>query len=265
MYAFATLHRLTYIHNMSKSEILNIDILHEDKDFVVINKPAGIMVHSDGKSTGPFITDWIKNTFPKAVGIGEPARDEEGNDIDRSGIVHRLDRDTSGALIIAKTKKGFEFFKKHFQERDIKKKYLALVWGAMKDDFGTITKPIGRSSGDFRKWIAGRGTRGELREAETYWTLNKIYELDNGEKVSLISVEPKTGRTHQIRVHMLSIQRPVVGDMLYAPNKPYLAGFNRMALHASELNFEDLKGKLIKVSAPLPQDFEDLLKKLTGN
>ncbi len=217
------------------------------------------MVHSDGRDPGPFLTDWILAHYPDAVSVGEPARGLDGHPIARPGIVHRLDRETSGALIVAKTAAGHAHLKRQFQDRTVAKKYLAFVWGDMQEEFGTITRSIGRSGSDFRKWSAQRGARGEMRDAETYWSLigNGEALTDTGrERFALVEVEPKTGRTHQIRVHMLAIHHPVVGDVLYAPKRPMALGFERTALHARAVTFETCAGKKVHVEAPLPDDFQ---------
>ncbi|MEK7646298.1 MAG: RluA family pseudouridine synthase [Patescibacteria group bacterium] len=256
---------------MSNKDILPIEILYQDAHCAVINKPAHLMVHGDGKATGPFLTDWILVNFPESKGVGETARSIEGDDIERSGIVHRLDRETSGALIVAKTKEGYDSLKAQFQDRTILKKYLALVWGEVQEEFGTINRPIGRSGSDFRKWSAQRGTRGETREAETYWTrlwTGTYHDIpadvspDLGKRFSLIEAEPKTGRTHQIRVHLTAVNHPVVGDSLYAPKRPYLFGFERLALHSHVVSFTALDGERITVTAPLPEDMSGALKEL---
>lgn len=249
---------------MSNEFPYKIDILYEDADCAVVNKPAGLMVHSDGRSSGPFLTDWVAMKYPEAVGVGEPSRDLEGQDIARPGIVHRLDRDTSGAMVIARTAKGYDSLKEQFQERTTTKKYLAFVWGELKEEFGTINRPIGRSGSDFRRKSAQRGTRGETREAETYWTrlwtgsaLTKFEEgAERVEKFTLLEAEPKTGRTHQIRVHFQATHHPVVSDPLYAPKKPQALSFERTALHAQSIEFKSLEGKQISVTAPLPEDFK---------
>lgn len=238
---------------------LNIEILYEDKDCLVVNKPAGLMVHSDGRTEGPFLSDWVLENYPKTKNVGEPARGVDGSPIARPGIVHRLDRETSGALIIAKTKEGHAHLKKQFQDRTMTKKYLAFSWGEMLEEFGTISRPIGRNNSDFRKWSAQRGARGEMRDAETYWTRikNGVQEIEGRmEKFTLLEVEPKTGRTHQIRVHLLAVHHPVVGDTLYAPKRPMALGFERTALHARSIEFTTVGGARIKIEAPLPKDFE---------
>jgi len=256
----------------------------------VVNKPAGLMVHSDGKNNGPFLADWVLEKYPKAKNVGDPMNDSEGNPMNRAGIVHRLDRETSGAIIIAKTAAGHASLKQQFKDRLITKKYLAFVWGEMKEEFGTIDRPIGRSSSDFRKWSAYPTARGDIRESQTYWTriANVKCKNQNGklgdsnvgqsanrtigegnigsqgeilEKFALVEVEPKTGRTHQIRVHFSAINHPVVGDSLYAPKMPMVLGFRRLALHSYSIGFVDLKGKKVLVVAPLPADFKKAVKK----
>ena len=253
---------------MSNKDSEKIDILYEDNDCLVIDKPAGLMVHSDGRAKGPFLTDWIVEHFPDTINVGDPMTATDGTPVNRAGIVHRLDRETSGVLIIAKTKEGHANLKKQFQDRLVTKKYLTFVWGEVKEEFGTINRPIGRSSTDFRRYSAQRGAKGNMREAETYWTkiadvkwkdknLKNIDENNNEkeDKFSFIEVEPKTGRTHQIRVHFNAVNHPVVGDTLYAPKRPMALGFLRLALHSRSVEFKTLVGKTIKIEAPLPDDF----------
>lgn len=242
-------------------------ILYEDKNLLIVNKPAGLVVHSDGKTDEPTLCDWIISKYPKIKGIGEPSRTPEGVLVDRPGIVHRLDRETSGVLVIAKTQPAFEFLKKAFQGRDVKKTYNAFVWGIVKDDKGTIDRPIGRSKTDFRKWSAERFARGELRPAITDYKvlarkdLGKMFGKEGNipGSVSIIEAYPKTGRTHQIRVHFKAINHPVVADNLYAPNHPQILGFKRLALHARYISFTGPDGKHIEAEAPLPKDFKNAL------
>ncbi len=232
----------------------SITILYEDSDCAVVNKPAGLMVHPDGRNKGPFLTDWITTKFPDAVLADEPLKAPDGSLTRRPGIVHRLDRDTSGALVVAKTSAGFKSLKDQFRDKTIDKKYLAFVWGEIKEEFGTIRRPIGRNGSDFRRWSAQPGARGEIREAETYWTRLWTGKAET-EKFSLIQAEPRTGRTHQIRVHLLAIHHPIVCDYLYAPKHPAALGFKRLALHSRSIGFETLAGKRLEISAPLPEDF----------
>jgi len=255
---------------------MKINILYEDKDILIIDKPSGIAVHpaaekghnkaeSDKKKKEKFITDWILKNYPKLKGVGEPVTfgDQE---IGRPGIVHRLDKDTSGVLVIVKNKKAFAYFKKQFMDRTIKKTYLAIVSGWLKNDHGTINKPIGRSPSDFRRRLAGRGARGELREAITEYKVLKrfttpVARFENSSiKFTYLEIYPKTGRTHQIRVHMKFLNHPVVCDPLYNPSGSCPLGLSRLALHAKSIEFKDLKGKLIKVESPLPKDIERVIK-----
>jgi len=254
-----------------KTKLPKIDILYEDTHIIAIDKPAGLMVHPDGRSEGPFLTDWLVKKYPRIKNVGESMLTPAGEQIIRPGIVHRLDRETSGVMLVAKTAKGHACLKAQFKARTITKKYLAFVWGEFTEDFGTINRPIGRSGSDFRKWSAQRGTRGIPRKAETYWTRLKTfrasvkYDVASGEqeagtvrdeKFTLLEAEPKTGRTHQIRVHFLAIHHPVVGDMLYAENRPYALGFERTALHAKHIEFDNVAGERIKLDGPLPADFK---------
>jgi 23S rRNA pseudouridine1911/1915/1917 synthase len=169
--------------------------------------------------------------------------------------VHRIDRETSGALILAKTQESFLSLKSQFQERDIAKEYHTFVYGAMPKKEDTINRPIGRSRNNFRQWSAQRGARGTLREAVTHYTV-----LIPGKEVSFVKAEPQTGRTHQIRVHFKAINHPVVCDSLYAPKQKALLGFSRLALHARSIEFKDLDGKSHQIIAPYPEDFETALK-----
>ena len=226
---------------------MNIEILYEDADILVINKPAGLIVHPDGRTKEDSVSGWFAEKYPESRDVGEKL-----GDIERPGIVHRIDRETSGVLILAKTKEGHAHLKKQFQDREIEKTYHLFVYGEIKDDKGTIDMPIGRSAGDFRKWSAGRGARGEKREAVTFFeVIKRSPELG----VTFVEAKPKTGRTHQIRVHFQALQRPVVADPLYAVGKPKLLGFERLALHAREVTFRNLGGEEVTVEAPYPEDF----------
>src|SRR3990167_5701413 len=126
-----------------------MDILYEDSDILVINKPAGLVVHSDGRTKEPSVSEWFVEKYPESKDVGEKM-----GEIERPGVVHRIDRETSGALILAKTKEGHAFLKEQFQNREIEKVYHAFVYGNLKDDRGTINLPIGKSASDFRKWSA---------------------------------------------------------------------------------------------------------------
>jgi 23S rRNA pseudouridine1911/1915/1917 synthase len=237
------------------SLLKDVSVIFEDDAILAINKPAGLSVHPDGRTEGETFVDWILLNRPLMKGVGEPLTLSSGAVIDRPGIVHRLDRETSGILILAKTEQVFTFFKRAFQNRKLRKEYHAFVYGDLPKEFGTIDRPIGRSRTDFRRWSAEPKSRGELREAETYYEV-----LGRGSDVTFVKVLPKTGRTHQIRVHFKAIDHPVVADTLYAPKRPKLLGFERLALHARSLEFTHPAGNLLVLEAPYPPDFTHALE-----
>jgi 23S rRNA pseudouridine1911/1915/1917 synthase len=277
---------------------MDIKILYEDEFILALDKPSGLLVHGDGRSKDPTLVDWLNENYPALKEVGEEQVLQNGEKIKRPGIVHRLDKDTSGVIIIAKTKEAFDFLKEQFQNRKVEKIYNAVVWGNFLPDpstllgtgkmEGVIDKPIGRSASDFRKWSAEYGAKGELREAVTEYkviaqgphpTLSLIKEREDKqtEGLAYLEVRPKTGRTHQIRVHLKSISHPVVGDRLYGlknnpPNPPYTKGgveetkqnSSRLMLHALSVSLQLPNGSHIKIESELPKEFEEaknLLKK----
>jgi len=227
-----------------------IEILYEDDVLLVVSKPSGLAVHEDGHTDAAVLTDWVRCERPALVGVGEAMRLQNGTMIDRPGIVHRLDRDTSGVLVLAKTQEAFLHLKRQFQGRDIEKHYRAFVWGELITPSGTIDKPIGRSRKDFRLWTSGPTAGGRMRAATTRYTV-----LARAQGFSYLDLEPKTGRTHQIRVHMKDIGHPVVCDTRYAPDKSCALGFTRLALHAEGLAIQHPNGTRMVFEAPLPEDF----------
>jgi 23S rRNA pseudouridine1911/1915/1917 synthase len=232
----------------------DIKIIYENDDMIVVNKPSGIMVHGDGKSGNSTIVDWFLARTPLARGVGEPGLTQDGIPLERSGVVHRLDRETSGTLVLAKTQEAFLYLKAQFHDRKIRKEYRAFVYGNMKEKWGTVNRPIGRSAKDFRLRSAERGARGTLREATTDWEL-----IGQSKTHAYLKILPKTGRTHQIRVHMKAIGHPVVCDSLYAPKETKEKdnlGFDRLALHAYSLRLVNPRGEDQTFIAPFQQDFE---------
>ncbi|HEY4517469.1 MAG TPA: RluA family pseudouridine synthase [Candidatus Paceibacterota bacterium] len=226
-------------------------VIFEDNDVLAVNKPSGLMVHSDGKTSEPTLVDWVLEQYPELAEVGEPGKLSDGREIARPGIVHRLDRDTSGIMVVAKNQKAFEFLKSEFKNRRIKKIYNAFVYGALPEKEGTIALPIGKSRKDFPRWSAEKDARGTLREAVTDYRV-----LLEKPEASFVEVSPKTGRTHQIRVHFKALRHPIICDDLYAPNRSPLLGFKRLALHALSLELTLPSGARIKLETPLPQDFE---------
>lgn len=230
-------------------------ILFENDDVVAINKPAGLMVHSDGRTKDSTLSDWVLAHYPQTEDVGEPIKLSDGSEIKKHGIVHRLDRETSGVMLVAKNQETFLSLKQQFQERSVKKVYRAIVHGTFKSERGTVDKQIGKSRGDFRQWATGKGARGVMRDAVTEYKV-----LSSADGFSYIEVFPKTGRTHQIRVHMKALDRPIVCDRLYAPGKDCALDLARIALHALSIGFTLRDGAHMRVEAPPPEDFARALR-----
>lgn len=215
------------------TELKEPTVLYEDEDIIVVYKPSGMIVYPDGIHEYPALDAWLAQKYG------------EGNFY----FVHRLDRETSGVLVLARSEKVHEFLKEQFQEREVQKVYRAFVHGVIKDERGIIDKPIGNARG-------GKGPRsvkkphGTLREAVTAYRV-----IARSKDATYVEVFPKTGRTHQIRVHFASIQRPILCDQLYGPNRPHILGFDRLALHAYSLTIQHPSGKPMTFTAPLPEEF----------
>lgn len=242
----------------------DINVLFENDDLLVVNKPAGLMTHEDGFSDASTVVDWLLARVPEAKGVGEEGFGTKGDTLERSGVVHRLDTDTSGVLVLAKTQDAFTHLKRQFHDRLVRKEYRAFVYGNMKEKWGTVDRPIGRSASDFRRRSAQRGAKGTLREATTDWEClkNGIYE---DEKFAELALIPKTGRTHQIRVHLKAVDHPIVCDSLYAGSKREQSNNLRLtslALHAYRLDVELPDGTKQRFEAPLPQAFVDASARL---
>lgn len=235
-------------------------IIHEDESVIVINKPAGLTVHPDGKADFATLAEMILKERPEMKDVGEPITLDDGGVILRPGIVHRLDRDTSGAMVLAKTVESYKALKQQFHDHTVKKHYRAIVMGTFRNPRGIIKEPIGRSNQDIRKWAAGVHARGEKKDAVTRYMVRSSAKLtiNDGEHISVSDVDiyPETGRTHQIRVHMQYIQHPIIGDMLYASYVPELLNMKRQALHAEDITFvHPATNKSVRFIAPLPSDY----------
>ena len=234
---------------------MELPILYEDNDMVAVNKPSGVMTHADGRSKEVTAADWFAAKYPESSMVGETQRLQDGTELLRPGVVHRLDRETSGVLLFAKTKEAHAHLKEVFQTRQAEKNYCAFVYGVPKEEKGTVEFSIGRSRKDFRLRSAQPKAKGLLREALTHYKV-----LTSTDTHSFLKVVPKTGRTHQIRVHLKAIHHPVVCDPLYAPNHACDLGFSRLALHAYSLTIPTLEGKEVTITAELPLEFKEALK-----
>lgn len=228
---------------------MTLSVIYEDDDFVAINKPAGLTVHKtsadDPQTT---LADVAVQQWPQMQGVGE--------DLLRPGIVHRLDRDTSGVMLLAKTQAAFDYLKELFKGRDIHKTYLALVYGAPKEPSGTIDLPVGRIGA--KTTTQTKGTRDLVeRSAVTDYRTSRRFE-----SYTLLECMPRTGRTHQIRAHLKAINVPIVGDPLYSPGKPTL-GLDRLFLHAWKLELTAPSGIALRLEADLPLELQAVLDSLT--
>jgi 23S rRNA pseudouridine1911/1915/1917 synthase len=248
-------------HDATVHNLLKNALLYEDDDVVVVNKPIEVAVHGDGRRAEYTVADWFVSHVPSASDVGETQKSVSGAVINRAGVVHRLDRATSGVLLLTKHQASFAHCKQQFQEHLVKKEYRAFVYGRMNDVWGTIDRPIGRHARDFRKRSAERGAKGTQRAATTHWESLATGACD-GYPISYLKLRPTTGRMHQLRVHLKAIGRPIVGDELYAGGKlrsaPSLP-LNRMALHAHTLTVVLPKNGQQTFTAPLPDNFSAVL------
>jgi len=227
-------------------------VIAETDEILVLDKPAGLIVHSDGRTEEPSVAGWILQNYPVLESVGGPWISPQGERILLPGIVHWLDRTTSGIMVVAKTNAMYAYLKSEFKERRVEKIYRAYVYGRMESEEGRVTAEIKRSSEPPRRWYARACEETNKRAAITGWRLLKQLE-----EAAYIEVHPLTGRTHQIRVHLVSIGHPIVSDHLYAPDRALLLGFTRPALHAASISLT-LDGKRETFQAPLPPDFRSV-------
>lgn len=231
-------------------------VLSETDEILVFDKPAGLIVHSDGRTQEPSVAAWLLEHYPALAEVGEPWISPQGERVLTAGLVHRLDRTTSGVLIAAKTPEMYAYLKGEFKARRVEKVYRAYVYGHMEEREGRIVAEIMRSSEAPRRWYARATDERDIRAAITEWRLlEKLTDPATQEAVSYIELSPKTGRTHQLRVHLASIGHPIIADHLYAALRTTLFGFARPALHAHSIAFTLPDGTHTTFVAPLPTDF----------
>lgn len=222
-----------------------IDILYEDKDIIVVNKPKGMVVHpANGNPDGTVVNAIMNLCGDSLSGIGGKIR---------PGIIHRLDKDTSGVLIVAKNDNAHVNISNQIKNRETKKYYIALVRGVIKENEATINMPIGRSKKDRKKMAVTK----DGKEAITHFRVIKRYD-----NYTLLEIKIDTGRTHQIRVHLAEIGHPVVGDYIYSNGKnPF--GVEGQMLHAKQIEFKHPStGEQMKIEAPVPDYFNEIIEKL---
>lgn len=250
-----------------RPEALPLEILFEDDDCVVLNKAPGITVHPAGARSSGTLVNALLHHCPGLEGIGGERR---------PGIVHRLDKDTSGAIIIAKNAMAMQRLATQFKERSVSKEYLALVWGKMESQAGIIDRPIGRHRSD-RKRMSSVRFSSRSRDAVTEWRVADVFPLSDAGRadrwVSLLKLKPLTGRTHQIRVHLADMGHPLVGDRIYGHKRKMalpsglmpaiVVDFPRQALHAEKLSINHPRtGERMAFFAPLTHDICGLLRQL---
>jgi len=241
------------IEEVIENTEMELEIIYQDDDLVVVNKPSGLTVHPTDVEKENTLVNALVVKFPEIRNINDGSQDSWM----RPGIVHRLDKDTSGAIAVARNQKTFDELKRKFADREMEKNYVALVYGHLEKESGVIDAPIARSASFKKQKIARGKMKGTARGAVTEYKLLKRYE-----DYDLVEAYPKTGRMHQIRVHLSSIGNPVVGDEKYKRKDLSIpVGVERHFLHAQKLKFE-LFGKNYNFDAPLPKDFQDFINTL---
>lgn len=239
-----------------------IKILFEDDDILVLDKPSGITVNRSDTTKGEeTVQDWIEKS-QMANGKWQMDEDKESDFYKRAGIVHRIDKETSGILLVAKTLQAFENLQKQFKERTIKKTYLAFCHGKIVPETGEINVPVGRLPWNRKKF----GVLAGGREAVTKYKVLSIKYLISGKKeepMSLLELYPETGRTHQIRVHLKYFNHPIFADFLYAGRKTSRQDrkvLNRVFLHAHKISFtHPVTNKQISLDSPLPEELSKII------
>ena len=232
-----------------KAQDIPLDIIYEDNDIIVVNKQKGLVVHpASGNPDGTLVNAIMAHAKGSLSGIGGELR---------PGIVHRIDKDTSGLLIIAKNDKAHINMSEQIKKHEVKKTYIALVRGTISENEATINMPIGRSQKDRKKMAVDKNGK----EAVTHFKVLNRFTTSNA-SYTLLEVKIDTGRTHQIRVHMAEIGHPVIGDMVYSNGKNEF-NIKGQCLHAQKLEFKHpITGKQMQLEAPLPEYFEKIVIKL---
>jgi len=230
---------------------IKLNILFENEDFLVINKPAGLVVHPIKSLEEKTLVTLLLKHCPNIKNVGDPS----ANNL-RPGIVHRLDKDVSGLLIIPKTQSAFNYFKNEFQNHQIIKEYFALVHGQPKKEKDIISLALARDARG-KITLAKSADLGNIKESWTEYEVIKKFK-----DFTLLKIKIKTGRTHQIRIHLKSIGHPIAGDQLHKIKRQKKVELNRIFLHAFHLNFTDLKGQTHDFKIDLPIELKNFLNVL---
>ncbi len=224
---------------------MNIPVIFEDDTILVINKPSGLVVHPYDFSTEETLLDFLHTHSPVMFSIENTIKLQDGRIITLGGIVHKLDRETSGVMVVAKKEEAFKELREQFINHRVEKVYVAMVEGAVEQDVFTIDAPLGRNKKEYKQKVNPENPRGELREAVT-----DVRVLARHDTTTLVELKPKTGRTHQLRAHMAYIGHPIVGDIAYGST----VKDSRIMLHAKSLNCI-LQGKQKTFEAVPPEIF----------
>ncbi|MAF13788.1 MAG: RNA pseudouridine synthase [Parcubacteria group bacterium] len=245
---------------ITEKEKIKIDpkIIFENNDFLIIDKPIGILVHpTDAGETGTLV-DWLYQKYPELETVGEYQN--------RGGIIHRLDKDVSGVMMVAKNDQAYYHLKNQFKEREVKKLYLALVYGRANDDPGEINLPIGRNKDG--QFVAHPRQGKEKFLANDRVAKTKYKVLEYIKDYTLLEIQILTGRTHQIRIHLSAVGHPILGDQVYKPRKKFLHFLSRrikvvnpgrIFLHSHKLGFNDLNNNWVEFESALPKTLTDFL------
>lgn len=228
---------------------IDLTIVYEDDDVIVVNKQSGLIMHPNVPDETKTLANALLANYPELEGIGEG--------IDRPGIVHRLDKEASGLLVVARKKNAYDNLKAQFQKHSILKEYAVLVYGGPVDETGTITFPIARLKGSGRMAAKPEGTA-DARPAITHFTVDERFA-----NATLLTIRTETGRTHQIRVHLKALDMPIAGDTLYMKRQTKTLPTARLFLHAKTLEFtHPTSGKRMRFTSVMPEVMEDTLAKL---
>ncbi len=233
-------------------------IIFEDNDFLVLDKPTGLLVHPTKKGETDTLVNWLIKKYPNLKGVGEEKY--------REGIIHRLDRDVSGIMVVAKTNEAYFNLKDQFKNRQVKKEYTALVYGKVTQMEGEIDLPIGRNKAG--QFVAHpRKGKDKFHEQDKF-AKTKYKVLEYIKDYTLLSVEILTGRTHQIRAHLYAVGHPILGDLIYKPRKKFfnflrrkikVVAISRIFLHSTKIGFHNLEDQWLEFSSPLPDELTNFL------
>jgi len=237
------------MNNQDNKVVLgDVRIITETPDYLVLDKPRGLLVHEANHHPGaPTLVGWLREHYPDIEGVGEAA--------DRPGIVHRLDMDVSGVMVVARTQAMYDHLKKQFQNHEVEKMYLALVHGVPGKPDGTISFPLGRSRRNAGRMASQSSPTEKTREAVTHFAVKEQFT-----HLTLLEITIETGRTNQIRAHLLAYGLPIVGDTAYASKSvKQKVALDRPFLHSWKLGFADLAGLQQRFEASTPIELEQLL------